>query len=555
MEALGITNSIFSLSLTDKELNMNNKKTILLFCLLALGIGLKAQAPLAIIPYPKHVAQQTGTFSFGQKTTVYAADGQLEAQQNYLRQSLFSLYGINFYQGRDKKASIVLKLAGKAAAKGAYQLSVTSSQIVIEAPTANGVFNGIQSLLQLLRGAGEFKNGLNVPAVTIKDEPLYEWRGFMLDESRHFFGKKKVKSLLDWMALYKLNRFHWHLTDEPAWRLAIKKYPLLSLVGGIGSYTDPNQPAQYYSQEDIKEIVAYAAERFIEVIPEIDMPGHATAANRAYPAYTGGGSKDHPEFTFNPGREKTYGYLASILQETQLLFPSNLIHLGGDEVSFGNEKWNADTGITALKQKYKLENNVAVERYFMKRMADSVFAMNGKVAVWDEMVEAGMPVENTVMFWWRHDKPIQLEQALSKGYPTVLCPRLPLYFDFVQDKSHQYGRKWDGKFNDLLSVYHFDVAAFTSKPATTVLGLQANLWTETVQNEQRFDYLVFPRIAALAAAAWTAPSSKNDEQFINQVKTHMDWYKQAGLNFYNPFNPAQTPEPASKKRLPLNYKD
>lgn len=534
---------------------MNNKKTILLFGLLALAIGLKAQTPLALIPYPKQVEAQTGAFSFGPKTTVYALDAQLEAQQTYLRQSLFALYGLNFYQGKDKKASIILKLAGKAAVKGAYQLTVSPSQIVVEAPTANGVFNGIQSLLQLLRGAGEFRNGLKIPAIKIKDEPLYEWRGFMLDESRHFFGKKKVKALLDWMALYKLNRFHWHLTDEPAWRLAIKKYPLLTLVGGIGNYTDPNEPAQYYSQDDIKEIVAYAAERFIEVIPEIDMPGHATAANRAYPAYTGGGSKDHPEFTFNPGREKTYGYLANILQETQLLFPSNIIHLGGDEVSFGNEKWNADTGITALKQKYNLANNVAVERYFMKRMADSVFAMNGKVAVWDEMVEAGMPVENTIMFWWRHDKPAQLEQALAKGYPTVLCPRLPLYFDFVQDKSHQYGRKWDGKFNDLLSVYHFDVATVTSKSKATILGLQANLWTETVQNEQRFDYLVFPRIAALAAAAWTAPNSRNDEQFINQIKTHLDWYKQAGLNFLNPFNPAQTPEPASKKRLPLNYKD
>ncbi|WP_199140088.1 beta-N-acetylhexosaminidase [Pedobacter sp. ASV12] len=520
-----------------------------------LGLGLRAQAPLAIIPYPKQVTVQTGTFTFDQNTTVFALSEELQSQQQYLRHSLFQLYGLNFYPGKDKKATIVLKLSGKPGVKGAYQLTVNPLQIVIEAPTGNGVFNGIQSLLQLLRGAGEFKNSLKIPSLLIKDEPLYQWRGFMLDESRHFFGKKKVKALLDWMALYKLNRFHWHLTDEPAWRLAIKKYPMLTLIGGIGTYTDPNEPAQYYSQADVQEIVAYAATRFIEVIPEIDMPGHATAANRAYPAFTGGGSKDHPEFTFNPGKEKTYAYLANILQETQLLFPSNLIHLGGDEVSFGNEKWNADSGITALKQQHGLANNLAVERYFMKRMADSVFAMQGKVAVWDEMVDAGLPVENTVIFWWRHDKPIQLEQALDKGYATVLCPRLPLYFDFVQDKSHQHGRKWDGKFNDLLAVYHFDVAAFTSKPTTTVLGLQANLWTETVQNEQRFDYLVFPRLAALAAAAWTAPAARNDEQFLDQVKIHIDWYKKAGLNFYNPFNPIQTPEPASKRRLPLNYKD
>lgn len=528
-----------------------------LIYLLLCSMLAKAQMPLAIIPQPQEVAVGTGSLVFDRKATVYALSESLKPQENYLRQSLFKLYGVNFYAGKDKKSTIVLRLKGKpnVTANDAYQLEVNPSQVIISASAPNGIFNGIQSLLQLLRSAGEFKNGLKIPALQIQDQPVYGWRGLMLDESRHFFGKKKVKSLLDWMALYKLNRFHWHLTDEPAWRLEIKKYPMLTLIGGIGSYTNPEEQAQYYTQEDIKEIIAYARERFIEVIPEIDMPGHATAANRAYPAYTGGGSKDHPEFTFNPGKEKTYQYLTNILQETQVLFGTNLIHLGGDEVSYGNEKWNTDTAIAVLKQKHGLANNLAVEQYFMKRMADSVFAMNSKVAVWDEMADSDLPVENTLIFWWRHDKPAQLEKALSKGYPTVLCPRLPLYFDFVQDKAHQYGRKWDGQFNDLLSVYRFDVTALTKQPTKSILGLQANLWTETVQNEQRFDYLLFPRLAALAEAAWSKPSSKNDERFLDQIKIHLNWYKQAGLNFYNPFNPAQTVEPIGKRKLPLNYKD
>src|SRR5690606_13307445 len=168
-----------------------------------------------------------------------------------------------------------------------------------------------------------------IPAWEITDQPRYAWRGLMLDESRHFFGKEKVKSILDWMAFYKLNRFHWHLTDEPAWRLEIKKYPLLTLIGGIGSFTDGAAPAAYYTQQQIHEIVAYAAERNITVIPEIDMPGHATAANRAYPEYSGGGTEAHPHFTFNPGKEDTYAYLTDILRETNALFPSQLLHLGG----------------------------------------------------------------------------------------------------------------------------------------------------------------------------------------------------------------------------------
>ncbi|MFP4367730.1 MAG: family 20 glycosylhydrolase, partial [Bacteroidales bacterium] len=170
----------------------------------------------------------------------------------------------------------------------------------------------------------------------IREDPEYGWRGIMLDESRHFFGKDKVKSILDWMVYYKLNRFHWHLTDSPGWRIEIKKYPKLGHVGGIGNHTDPFTPAEFYTQEDIKEIIAYAKERKIVVIPEIDMPGHATAANHAYPEYSGGGSERYPDWTFHPGREGTYQYLTDILREVDALFPSQMVHLGGDEVSCGN---------------------------------------------------------------------------------------------------------------------------------------------------------------------------------------------------------------------------
>lgn len=183
------------------------------------------------------------------------------------------------------------------------------------------------------------------------------------------------------------------------WQINIKQYPFLTLVGGVGSYTNPLTPAQYYRQEEIREIVAYAAERFIAVIPEIDMPGHATAANRAYPQFSGGGTKDHPDFTFHPAKEGTYQYLTNILKETNVLFPSNMLHLGGDEVSFGSEAWNADTGIQKMKSTYNYKTNKEVETHFMRRMADSVYHMGAKLVVWDEMADAGLPKDKTIQYW------------------------------------------------------------------------------------------------------------------------------------------------------------
>jgi hexosaminidase len=365
----------------------------------------------------------------------------------------------------------------------------------------------------------------------------------MLDESRHFFGKEKVKFLLDWMAFYKLNRFHWHLTDEPGWRLEIKNYPRLSLVGGIGNYLDSTATAQYYTQEDIKEIVAYAAERKIVVIPEIDMPGHATAANKAYPQYSGGGSEKHPDFSFNPGREETYQYLTDILREADVLFPSDMIHLGGDEVSFGNEKWKTDAAVQRLMKKNGLKDLKAVEDYFIQRMADSLFEMNNRILAWDEMAGASLPVDKTLIFWWRHDRPEQLKTALDKGYTTVLCPRLPFYFDFVQDSAHRFGRKWNRLYNSLKEVYSFSAAqtAVAQNKKQLIAGMQANLWTETVSDEQRLDYLLFPRISALAEAAWT--EEKNYAGFLDRLKLHLPLYQKQKIYYYDPFRPLQHPEP------------
>ncbi len=500
--------------------------------------SLKAQY-VGIIPQPQSV--RLGKDSLEIKGSVNMVDTEKVSVSTlqYLKINLMDRFQIYSRHDVTEPSAIVFQHVEQS--KGfvndeSYELIIDDNGVTLKAKSDKGYFNAANSLLQLLYFY-DTKSGIKLPYLTIKDGPEYGWRGFMLDESRHFFGKDKVKQLLDWMAYYKLNKFHWHLTDEPAWRIEVKQYPFLTLVGGVGNYLNPLAPAQYYSQADITEIVAYATARQIEVIPEIDMPGHATAANRAYPQFSGGGTKEHPDFTFHPAKESTYTYLSNILKEVHVLFPSNMIHLGGDEVAFGSKAWDDDKAVQDLKQKFGYHTNKEVETYFMRRMADTLANLGAKLLVWDEMADAGLPKDKTIQYWWRHDKVSQLELALKKGYATVLCPRLPLYFDFVQAEDHRFGRKWNKDFNALERVYHYDPTIYTNKEfyKGQILGVQANLWTERIHNEQRLDFMVFPRIATLAELAWTRKDRKDYENFKSILKKHVVLYQSDGIYFYDPF--------------------
>lgn len=526
-------------------------KTLLsvVYCCL-ISCTLLAREVCPLIPQPVSATKLTGHFLLSRNSPIRVSDPSLRSIAHLLQQELLRFKGIPLtVQEEPTTAAIVLKLDSALTDAEAYTLLVSAQGITIQSGTAAGLRHGIASLLQLVQAGDVSGETIRIPAWQITDQPRYAWRGFMLDESRHFFGKEKVKSILDWMMFYKLNKFHWHLTDEPAWRIEIKKYPLLTLIGGIGSFTDGTLPAEYYTQQDINEVVAYAAQRGIDIIPEIDMPGHATAANRAYPQYSGGGTPDHPHFTFSPGKEETYTFLTDILRETTTLFPSGLLHLGGDEVSFGSEAWKTDPEIQALQSTHSLATAKDVEHYFMKRMADSVYSLNAMLLAWDEMAEADLPQDRTIIFWWRHDKPEQLKSALEKGYSTVICPRLPLYFDFVQDSAHTYGRKWGNLYNPLNHIYEFDVDVTVPAVAgdEKILGLQANMWTETVTNINRLDFLLFPRIAALAEAAWTTPENRDYLKFSQKLETHLQLYRRSGIYYYNPFQPNNNPEPVVYK--------
>ncbi|MGC4015481.1 MAG: beta-N-acetylhexosaminidase [Luteolibacter sp.] len=519
-------------------------------CLLILAGSAAAEIPL--IPRPVKAEEKKGTFALSDSTKVRIApfNGSDVALQN-----LSAAAGRPLQVAAEGEVPQIVVMRDKAAPKGeGYRLEITARGAVVSAADDAGLFYGTQSIAQMLPASG----GKQLPLVSIEDSPRYGWRGYMLDEARHFSGEAAVKRLLDAMAHYKLNRLHWHLTDSSGWRIEIKKYPKLSTIGGRGNETDrsENAPVQFYTQEEIKRIVAYAKARQINIIPEIDMPGHADAAVLAYPELDGGGMpppKKWPHFTFNPAKKEVFTFLDDVLKEVAGLFPdAGMIHYGGDEVNFGWQKWPELPEVKELMAKENLKDNAAVEGWFNRRMAKSVNDLGFKTAGWDEIAVQGLPKDKTVVFWWRHDKPGVLRQALDAGYPVILCPRRPLYFDFIQDGSHKDGRVWGG-FNPLSDVYQFPASLkLSEKDEKQVLGMQACMWTETMKTQARRDFMAWPRLVALAEAAWTPADRKDYASFESRLPAELQWLKAHGIQTWNPFE--QGPE-VSDKGAKVEYPD
>jgi hexosaminidase len=523
------------------------KKILVLPFLFILCSTFAQDKELSIIPLPQSYKAKTGIFELTKKTTIIhdqeTADIAHYFQKELLRYESMSLpLSVNIDDDRFSN-SIILKLTASDKESEHYSLDMSKGEVVIEANSKRGIFNGVSSLLQIIRLTEPTEAKYELPCYNIKDSPTYEWRGLMLDESRHFFGVKKVKKLLDWMAFYKLNKFHWHLTDAPGWRIEIKKYPKLAYVGGIGNQSNEYAPAQYYTQEEIKEIVQYAADRYIDIIPEIDMPGHATAANKAYPEFSGGGTERFPDFTFNPGNEDVYTFLSDILEEVDALFPSQIIHLGADEVNFGRKAWEANTEINDLMKRENLSDLDEVEKYFHNRMADSLIIRNNKVAGWDEISNFDISKDHSIVFYWRSIRPHMLQKAIDNDYPLVLCPNRVFYLDYKQDSTHV--RSWQKHVNSLSTIYNFSPYSLpvSYKNDTNILGIQGNIWTEIIASEERLDFMTFPRITAVAETSWNSDENKNLEKFEKRVEKHLDLYRDAGIYFFNPFDPGENKEP------------
>jgi len=427
----------------------------------------------------------------------------------------------------------------------AYVLDVKSNGINIKAASGVGFFYGVQSLKQLLPVS--FFSGIlqsnvtwGIPSVYINDKPAFGWRGYMLDVSRHFFNKEKVKEVIDFMAELKLNRFHWHLADDQGWRLEIKKYPKLTEIGAwrmdynVTDETISNwfgRPVQkpgekptyggFYTQEEIKEIVAYAKERYIEVIPEIDMPGHAQATIAAYPEIgcvnaapyvaTGGVVKNN---TYNPGKEETFEFAENVLNEVMDLFPFKYVHIGGDECN--KSQWKMDPFSQKRMKDEGLKNEKELQSYFLNRIEKIINKRDRIMIGWDEILEGGLAPNATVMSWRGEAGGIA---SAKEGHDVIMTPNKYCYIDLKQ--GHDDLEPNLGYSELLLSTsYGYKVIPneLSEEQGKHILGIQANLWTESISDWGKLTYMTFPRLFAIAESGWTSHENKNWDDFTERLQ-------------------------------------
>lgn len=530
-------------------------KHFLLSVLLLMATSLPSVAQELIIPSPQNVDILGGEFVFNENTLIYTTDStQLSASTEFkdlMKKSASLLLKVTKKQ--PKKNAVCYKYNATLPQEG-YRLKVTPSLITIEASATAGYFYGTQSLLQLMPSA-IFSEGTNdvdkwsVSAQNIDDAPRFAYRGFMLDVSRYFLPKDKVLKLLDYMALHKLNKFHWHLVDDHGWRLEIKRYPLLTSVGAfrperqqmftmrnIPLEGEPTQNGGFYTQEDVKEIVAYAAQRCIEVIPEIEMPAHTNSSLAAYPQlacpivdhYIGtlpGGSGQNASAIYCAGNDEVFDFLQNVIDEVVTLFPSSYIHIGGDEANKDN--WEKCPKCQQRMKDNNIPNEEELQSYFIRRVNTYLHSKGKKLMGWDELVDSELP-ENSTIFGWRGFGNSAVKAA-EKGHPIVLTPARICYFIRYQ------GPQWFEPFtsfgnNTLEDVYKYETeqSGITPELSHLVLGMQASLWTEFIYSWENLQYMIFPRLAALAENAWST-KPKDWSAFLKRMDHLADIYNQKGI--------------------------
>ncbi|MDY6946274.1 MAG: family 20 glycosylhydrolase [Pseudomonadota bacterium] len=475
----------------------------------------------SLIPAPRKMASGAGEFAITADTRVVFGDGvEGERVGRYFIDLVQRTYGVALQSGADagNQPTIRFELtAGKSSAGAVegYSLTSSASRVVVSAGDSRGLFYGAVTLWQLLSRQAQ---GVVVPAVTIEDAPRFAWRGLMLDSARHYQSPAFIRKFIDVMALHKLNVLHWHLTDDQAWRLEIKKYPRLTEVGawrvpaGPAALADidpatgkPRLYGGYYSQEEVRGIVAYALTRGITVVPEIDMPGHASAAIAAYPQLATI-AKPSPQVPADWGvypnlfnvEESTLRFLEDVLTEVVALFPGEYIHIGGDEAV--KDQWKASRRVQARMRELGIEDEHQLQSYIVERMGKFLSGKGRRLIGWDEILEGGLAPNATVMSWRGIDGAVA---AASAGHDTVLSPWPTLYFDNRPfDVPSPPGR---GRVVSIEDVYAFDPApaALNEEQREHVLGVQANIWVEHIRTTDRVEFMAFPRAAALAEIGWS----------------------------------------------------
>src|SRR5258705_1432835 len=502
-----------------------------------------------IIPQPVIFTPGKGNFIFSSATKIYGKGRNVEKSIQFFNNYVKKYYGFTLKRTDNPSQPGIIYIAienlthNNDRAENSYYLKIENNKISITSADSIGQFYGIQTLIQLLPVPNiqhpTSNNKLLIPQLTISDYPRFAWRGLHFDVSRHFFPVDYIKKYIDYIALHKMNYFHWHLTDDQGWRIEIKKYPKLTSVGAwrdgtiIGRYpgtgNDSIHYGGFYTQEEIKDVVAYAAKRYITVIPEIEMPGHSMAALAAYPelgttpekgynvAETWG-INDVFNNVLNPS-DYTFNFLQDVLDEVMLLFPAPYIHIGGDECS--KRWWHESAFCQQLMKDKGIKDEHALQSYFIQRIEKYVNSKGKKIIGWDEILEGGLAPNATVMSWQGEKGGID---AAKQNHDVIMTPGNPVYFDHTQSQNED--SVTIGGYNPIEKIYAYEPIPkeLNAAQAKYVLGAQANMWTEYMGNERKVEYMLFPRLAALSEVLWSPKENRNWDDFQKRLLVQFKRY-------------------------------
>jgi hexosaminidase len=508
-----------------------------------------ADPPVSIIPQPVRLTRQPGQFHLTADAVIVVMRGTSDLGY-VLADALAPATGFHLpvTPGASTHPAGTIILRTDAALMSGlgpegYRLTVTPRGVTIDGAAAAGVFYGIQTLRQLLpieifRRAPTAQTDWSLPCVSIEDRPRFQWRGAMLDTSRHFMPREFIEKFIDLLALHKMNTFHWHLTDDQGWRLEIRRYPLLTAIGAWRSETVVGRPSRdesqnvydgerhggFYTQNDIREIVEYARERFVTIVPEVEMPGHSQAAIAAYPEL--GCVSDRLDVSrkwgvhqhiLNPD-DSTVHFMQGVLTEVMELFPGRFVHIGGDEAD--KTEWRGSDRVQSRIRSLGLQDEREMQSWFVRQMDTFLTAHDRRLIGWDEILEGGLAPGAAVMSWRGVEGGIAAARA---GHDVVMAPTTNTYFDYYQSQDRQSEPLAIGGFLPLEKVYAFDPVPAELDPdaARHVLGAQGQIWTEYIKGPKRVEYMTFPRLVALAEVVWTPPDRKDLADFTARLETHL----------------------------------
>jgi hexosaminidase len=546
--------------ITTKYIIMKKILYFIMACLILLSGCKNSGVPvsdLAIIPAPVSIKSLKSKFVFTDKTRIILSQqgDDIKLAANFLAMLVKNPTGLELkIMDGNKPAirSVFMKIDTTVINNEGYILTVTGKKIVIRARSAAGLFYAVQTLRQLMPVEVETPaiiKGivLSVPACEIKDQPQFVYRGMHLDVGRHLFPVEYIKRYIDMIALHKMNTFHWHLTEDQGWRIEIRKYPLLTEVGAFRKETlvrqggkkpfvyDGTRYGGFYTQEEVKEIVEYAKNRFVTVIPEIEMPGHALAALAAYPGLscTGGPFEVYPrwgvvEDVYCAGKEETFNFLEDVLTEVMDLFPSKYIHIGGDECP--KVRWEKCLFCQKRIKQEGLRDENELQSYFIQRIEKFVLSRGRRIIGWDEILEGGLAPEATVMSWRGTAGGIA---AAKQKHDVIMTPSRYVYLDYYQCEPEGQPLAIGG-YLPLERVYSYNPMPdeLTPDEQKYILGVQGNLWTEYIPTPEHLEYMAFPRAFAIAESGWTPARLKDFEDFLARLEVLKKRYDAIGINYF-----------------------